>query len=102
MTNKLIERAKAALENAKPVVADVKHTEVFHTRNAATDRNCRYWFVEHGDTLIDLARALIREREAADVDLIEQAISDVLSEGGTYREAAEYVVRTIRQETDDV
>jgi hypothetical protein len=32
--------------------------------------------------------------EAVDVDLIEQAISDVLSEGGTYRDAAEYVART--------
>jgi hypothetical protein len=32
--------------------------------------------------------------KAMDVDLIEQAISDVLSEGGTYRDAAEYVACT--------
>jgi Lar family restriction alleviation protein len=32
--------------------------------------------------------------KALDVDLIEQAISDVLSEGGTYRDAAEYVACT--------
>ena len=34
-----------------------------------------------------------RLREALDIDFIEQAISDVLSEGGTYRDAAEYVAR---------
>ena len=34
--------------------------------------------------------------DALDVDLIEQAISDVLSEGGSYRDAAEYVVRCVR------
>ena len=32
--------------------------------------------------------------KAVDVDLIEQAVSDVLSEGGSYRDAAEYVART--------
>jgi hypothetical protein len=32
--------------------------------------------------------------KAVDVDMIEQAISDVMSEGGTYRDAAEYVART--------
>ena|SRR6056297_741033 len=33
--------------------------------------------------------------KALDIDLIEQAISDVLSEGGTYRDAAEYVANTL-------
>lgn len=43
----------------------------------------------------DAAEAkLAKAMEALDVDLIEQAISDVLSEGGTYRDAAEYVART--------
>ena len=37
---------------------------------------------------------LAKAVEALDVDLIEQAISDVLSEGGTIRDAAEYVART--------
>jgi len=32
--------------------------------------------------------------KAVDIDMIEQAISDVLSEGGTYRDAAEYVAQT--------
>ena len=36
-----------------------------------------------------------------DVDLIEQAISDVLSEGGTYRDAAEYVARTLAAQEND-
>jgi len=43
----------------------------------------------------DAAEAkLAKAMEALDVDLIEQAISDVLSEGGTYRDAAEYVACT--------
>lgn len=37
---------------------------------------------------------LAKAVDAVDVELIEQAISDVLSEGGTYRDAAEYVART--------
>jgi hypothetical protein len=53
------------------------------------------------DCLMKLAPALVENDElkaklakAVDVDLIEQAISDVLSEGGTYRDAAEYVALT--------
>ena len=42
----------------------------------------------------ELEAKLAKAAEALDVDLIEQAISDVLSEGGTIRDAAEYVART--------
>ena len=44
--------------------------------------------------LVKAMEALEKLAMAVDVDLIEQAISDVLSEGGTYRDAAEYVART--------
>jgi len=48
----------------------------------------------------DIAQAAAADAlaEAVDVDMIEQAISDVLSEGGTYRDAAEYVARTTLEE----
>ncbi|MEK9896804.1 MAG: hypothetical protein VW518_10335 [Burkholderiaceae bacterium] len=48
------------------------------------------------DRLLQLSNSIDDDFEnfvakSTDVDLIEQAISDVLSEGGTYRDAAEYV-----------
>jgi len=51
------------------------------------------------DRLLQLSNSIDDDFEnfvakSTDVDLIEQAISDVLSEGGTYRDAAEYVART--------
>ena len=47
--------------------------------------------VEMADRIEELEAKLAK---AVDVDLIEQAVSDVLSEGGSYRDAAEYVART--------
>jgi hypothetical protein len=49
---------------------------------------------EASDRIEELEAKLAKAVEALDVDLIEQAISDVLLEGGTYRDAAEYVART--------
>jgi cell division septum initiation protein DivIVA len=48
-----------------------------------------------GDEITDRIEELeAKLAKAVDVDLIEQAVSDVLSEGGSYRDAAEYVART--------
>jgi cell division septum initiation protein DivIVA len=48
-----------------------------------------------GDAMADRIEELeAKLAKAVDVDLIEQAVSDVLSEGGSYRDAAEYVART--------
>jgi uncharacterized sporulation protein YeaH/YhbH (DUF444 family) len=59
----LLTKVKAALEAGGLVVSEVNETEATHTRNAGTDYNCRQWFVEHGDTLLNMARALIAETE---------------------------------------
>ena len=71
-----------------------------HVLNQAADR------IEQLERMLGLADDQRREWErhckkaeaklakAVDVDLIEQAVSDVLSEGGSYRDAAEYVART--------
>lgn len=52
------------------------------------------WFREKAQMQERIAELEAKLAKALDVDLIEQAISDVLSEGGTYRDAAEYVART--------
>jgi hypothetical protein len=120
MTDTLIERAKAALEIMGDDTWSLTPQETYDGRSTTQyyrvmDQNlnaiCCEEYGAHCDGGVkkmrlialapDLARALIREREAVDVDLIEQGISDVLSEGGTYREAAEYVVRTIQKETNN-
>ena len=48
---------------------------------------------EAANRIEELEAKLAKAVEALDVDLIEQAISDVLLEGGTYRDAAEYAAR---------
>jgi len=99
----LIERAKEALEGATQVVSDVKQTEATHTRNPAIDRNCRYWFVEHGDTLLDLAHALIREREAAErlAEACESAFDGIDATGPQEFYLALSAYREAQEETGD-
>ena len=57
-------------------------------RKAFPDKGVEY---VRADRIEELEAKLAK---AVDVELIEQAISDVLSEGGTYRDAAEYVAHT--------
>ena len=68
-------------------------------RKAFPDKGVEY---VRADRIEELEAKLAK---AVDVELIEQAISDVLSEGGTYRDAAEYVARTtlaeLKGETDE-
>ena len=67
---------------------------------ALKDRNlhspyCRRYDASNVALLSDRIEELeAKLAKAVDVDLIEQAVSDVLSEGGSYRDAAEYVART--------
>ena len=74
----LIERAEEALERAIPVIADVRHTETTHTRNAGTDWRCREWFVDHGDVFPDLARLAVAAGELAEACAnLDKSVSEV-------------------------
>jgi len=59
------------------------------------------WMKERKEAADHIAELEAKLAKAVDVDLIEQAISDVLSEGGTYRDAAEYVARATLAELED-
>lgn len=69
--------------------ADMDGVMVLVSRQAIHETIDAYW--ARVKTCEELEAKLA---EALEIDMIEQAISDVMSEGGTYRDAAEYVART--------
>lgn len=79
MSDNLVKR----LREDQPVTQDMASTMQCALQDAAADR------IEELEA--KLARLI-------DIDLIEQAISDVILEGGSYRDAAEYVKEVILAE----
>jgi hypothetical protein len=90
------DRIKA--HRSAPDVYDPPTFDQMADRIAELEAKLDWVIVERDETfalMLDRAQtAEAKLAKAVDVDMIEQAISDVMSEGGTYRDAAEYVART--------
>jgi hypothetical protein len=96
MEEMISDRIKA--HRSAPDVYDPPTFDQMADRIEELEAKLDWVIVERDETfalMLDRAQtAEAKLAKAVDVDMIEQAISDVMSEGGTYRDAAEYVART--------
>ena len=98
------EAAVAAAYEAAATCAD-EHTHVMEPREIGKSLRALATDTQR-DALAEHSRRMkaegMREAVGSDADEIEQAISDVLHEGGSWRDAAEYIRRTILARADEI